>query len=83
MKMAGDMQEQLRTPTLGKSEILYTAVCLLFKQPALCIIAQRGKDECRYEFGVVDHVRSLREVNGHGQCAEWGTGLVETPVYSM
>ena len=32
---------------------------------------------------MVDHVKSFREVNRHGQRAEWGIKLVETLGYIM
>ena len=75
----------------GESKVVSTVVgCppfLVDRQSEFGIIAQRGKDECRDEFGVdvVDHVNSntFGEVNRHGLHAVWGTRLVETPSYSM
>ena len=49
----------------------------------LSTIVQEGKDNSGYEFGVFDHVESLKEVNRHGQRAVSGTGLPCATLYTF
>ena len=35
----------------------------------------RGR-ECADEFDVVDHIKTFGRINCHGQCADWGTKLI-------
>ena len=53
-----------------ESEVLLKAGCPFIqvdRQSAFGMVAQKKKNECGDEFGVVGNVKSLEEVNHHGQ----------------